>query len=194
MKESNKMILVLISYLLLFLLPFSFAFADDDNHKDNKKWYKKIFDHNDDDDEKHEKKYLTPVNNETFKQECGACHFAYQPGLLPAGSWKKILSNLPSHFGEEVTVEKEQKNIIGAYLQKNAAENSSAKRARKILKSLRGQTPLRITETPYIQEKHHELNSSVFSRQSVGSRSNCSACHPKAEQGNYDDDFVNIPK
>jgi hypothetical protein len=175
MKESKKMILALVSYFLLFLLPCSFAFADDD-------------------DEKHEKKYLTPVNNETFKQECGACHFAYQPGLLPAGSWQKILSNLPSHFGEEVLVEQEQKSIISAYLQANAAENSSAKRARKILKSLRGQTPLRITETPYIQEKHHELNSSVFSRQSIGSRSNCIACHPKAEQGNYDDDFVNIPK
>ena len=143
MKESKKMILALVSYFLLFLLPCSFAFADDD-------------------DEKHEKKYLTPVNNETFKQECGACHFAYQPGLLPAGSWQKILSNLPSHFGEEVLVEQEQKSIISAYLQANAAENSSAKRARKILKSLRGQTPLRITETPYIQEKHHELNSSVF--------------------------------
>jgi hypothetical protein len=194
MKESKKMSLILISYFLLFLFPFSFAFAGDDNHKDDKKWYKKIFDHDgDDDDEKHEKKYLTPVNNEIFKQECGACHFAYQPGLLPAVSWQKILSNLPSHFGEEVTLEQEQKNIISAYLQENAAENSSAKRARKILKSLRGQTPLRITETPYIQEKHHELNSSVFSKQAIGSRSNCIACHPTAEQGNYDDDFVKIP-
>lgn len=189
MKETKRLILVVISFPLLFQVPF--AFADDDRHKNNKEWYKNKSDH---DDDKHEKKYLTPVNNETFKQECGACHFAYQPGLLPARSWQKILSNLPSHFGEEVSLEPEQKSIISEYLNANAAENSSAKRARKILKSLRGQTPLRITETPYIREKHHELNSNIFSRQSVGSRSNCIACHPSADQGNYDDDFVKIPK
>lgn len=160
MNESKKMILILISYFLLFLLPFSIAIADDDDHKGDKKWYKKIFNHDDDDD--HESKYLTPVNNEAFKQECGACHFAYQPGLLPSGSWEKILNNLPSHFGEEVSLDQEQKSIISEYLRANAAENSSAKRARKILKSLRGQTPLRISETPYIQEKHDELDS-VFS-------------------------------
>ena len=179
--------------LLLFLLPFSVAFADDDDHKDDKKWYNKIFDH-DDDDEKYENKYLTPVNNETFKQECGACHFAYQPGLLPSGSWESILNNLPSHFGEEVSLDQESKQIIGEYLRTNAAENSSAKRARKIVSSLNGQTPLRITETPYIQEKHHDLDASIFSRQSIGSFSYCIACHTKAEQGNYDDDFVKIPK
>ncbi|WP_299981208.1 diheme cytochrome c [Desulfobacula sp.] len=193
MKESKKMVLVLIGCFLLFLLPFSVAFADDDNHKDPKKWYEKIFDDDDHDDD-HESKYLTPVNNETFKQECGACHFAYQPGLLPAGSWGKILSNLPAHFGEEVSLDQESKNIINEYLQSTAAENSSAKRARKILKSLGEKTPLRITKTPYIQEKHHELDSNIFSRQSIGSPSNCIACHPTAEQGNYDDDFVKIPK
>jgi hypothetical protein len=185
MKESQKMVLILISSFLLFLLPFSVACADDDDHTDDKKWYKKIFDHDDDHDDDHESKYLAPVNNETFKQECGACHFAYQPGLLPAGSWGKILNNLPSHFGEEVSLDGESKNIISQYLHANSAEHSSAKRARKILKSLSGQTPLRITETPYIREKHHELDSSIFSRQSIGSRSNCIACHPTAEQGNY---------
>jgi len=60
--------------------------------------------------------------------------------------------------------------------------------------TLRGENPLRITETPYIREKHHELDSNIFSRQSIGSFSNCIACHVKAEQGNYDDDFVKIPK
>lgn len=146
------------------------------------------------DDDRHEKKYLTPVNNETFKQKCGACHFAYQAGLLPSASWGLILNNLPSHFGNEVSLDKETKDIISGYLSANAAEKSSAKRARKIVRSLHGQTPLRITETPYIREKHHELDANIFSRQSIGSFSNCIACHTTAEQGNYDDDFVKIPK
>jgi hypothetical protein len=175
---KRNIFIMLITCLLLTSF-FHLAFAD---HED------------DDDHERRENKYLAPVNNDTFKQECGACHFAYQPGLLPSGSWEKILANLPSHFGEEVSLDQESKNIIGEYLRSNAAEHSAAKRARKILKSLRGQTPLRITATPYIQEKHHDLDSSIFSRVSIGSRSNCIACHPTAEQGNYDDDFVKIPK
>jgi len=173
--KHNKFIILTSCFLLILFSHDAFA------------------DHNTD-REKHESKYLTSVNNETFKQECGTCHFAYQPGLLPSGSWEKILAALPSHFGEEVSLEQGQKNIISEYLRVNAAENSSAKRARKILKSLAGQTPLRITETPYIREKHHELNANIFSRQSIGSFSNCVACHTEAEQGNYDDDFVKIPK
>lgn len=172
MKKYNKVSMVLASYFLL-LFPFSVVASEQ---------------------EQHESKYFPPVNNETFEQTCGACHFAYQPGLLPSGSWEKILSNLPSHFGEEITLEEKSKNSINEYLQANAAERSSAKRAKKILKSLGGQTPLRITETPYIREKHRELDASIFSKPSIGSRSNCVACHSTAEQGNYDDDFVKIPK
>ncbi|MDY0223102.1 MAG: diheme cytochrome c [Desulfobacterium sp.] len=197
MKKVIKTKAMLFCCFLLVTIQFStsVSFADDD-HNDNKKWYKKIFDHDDDDDDhkRKESKYLAPVNNDTFRQECDACHFSYQPGLLPSGSWEKILSNLPSHFGEEVLLDQESKNIINEYLGANAAEHSQAKLARKILKSLRRQTPLRITETPYIQEKHHEIDTTVFSRQSIGSRSNCISCHPTAEQGNYDDDFVKIPR
>jgi len=67
-----------------------------------------IFDWDDDDDrkrnrhhsKKYRKRYLTPVNKPIYKEECGACHFAYQPELLPSGSWEKILAGLEDHFGE----------------------------------------------------------------------------------------------
>jgi mono/diheme cytochrome c family protein len=190
MGKTIKLLFFLICSFPLIMLSFSTALADDENDHDDKKWYKKIFD----DDDVHESEYLTPVNNEIFKQECGACHFAYQPGLLPSRSWEGILNALPSHFGEEVSLGQEKLKTIGEYLQTNAAENSSAKRSRKIMRSLNGNTPLRITEIPYIKEKHHELNASIFSRQSIGSFSNCVACHTKARQGNYDDDYVKIPK
>ncbi|MBW2142417.1 MAG: cytochrome C, partial [Deltaproteobacteria bacterium] len=35
---------------------------------------------------------LKPVDNPTFQDECGSCHFAYQPALLPSGSWDRILN------------------------------------------------------------------------------------------------------
>ncbi|NQT55388.1 MAG: hypothetical protein HQ551_04095 [Desulfobacteraceae bacterium] len=74
------------------------------------------------------------------------------------------------------------------------AEHSSAKRAVKIMRSLGNRRPLRITDTFYICEKHHEVPNSVLKRDSIGSLSNCSACHTKAEMGIYDDDYVVIPR
>jgi len=86
------------------------------------------------------------------------------------------------------------KKIIAEYLKANAADHSSAKRAVKIMRSLGNRTPLRITETPYIREKHHEVPINVLNRDSIGSLSNCSACHTKVEMGIYDDDYVVIPQ
>ena len=88
----------------------------------------------------------------------------------------------------------DSKKVIAEYLKANAAEHSSAKRAVKIMRSLGGRTPLRITEIPYIQEKHHEIHPDVFKQESIGSLSNCSACHTTAEKGVYEDDNVRFPR
>ncbi|MDH5218993.1 MAG: diheme cytochrome c, partial [Gammaproteobacteria bacterium] len=40
------------------------------------------------------------VTDSLYKEECSACHMAYQPGLLPARSWEKMMDNLADHFGE----------------------------------------------------------------------------------------------
>jgi hypothetical protein len=142
------------------------------------------------------KRYLNPVNNPTYQEECGACHFAYQPELLPSGSWEKILARLDDHFGEEIDLDPESKMIIAEYLKANGAEYSAAKRAVKIMRSLRGQTPMRITDVPYIQHKHEDddIPADAFQRESVGSMSNCIACHTTAEKGIYEDDHVVIPR
>jgi len=159
---------------------------DDDDHDDHKK---------DRNDSKHyRKRYLAPVDNPTYKEECGACHFVYQPALLPSGSWEKILAGLEDHFGEGLELDPESKKIIAEYLKANAAERSSAKRAVKIMRTLGNRTPLRITQIPYIQEKHHEVSPGVLKRKSIGSLSNCSACHTTSEKGIYEDDYVVIPQ
>ncbi len=137
---------------------------------------------------------LKPVTNQTYSETCGACHFAYQPELLPSDSWTRILSNLNDHFGEEVDIDSESKSTIGKYLVDNAADRSSSKRAVKIVKSLGGQTSSRISEVPYIRRKHHELSTDVVNRETIGSLSNCTACHRSAEQGIYEDDDVVIPQ
>jgi hypothetical protein len=179
-----------------FLLTFgsSYDLPADDKHKKGQRhqegFHKGGVDNGGDDHEA----FLKPVTNETYKENCGACHFAYQPGLLPSGSWAKILSNLKDHFGEAVDIDAQSKDIIAKYVLENSAETSGAKRPVKIMKSLKGQTPSRITEIPYIRHKHEDLSPEVFARKSVGSMSNCSACHKTADQGIYEDDNVVIPK
>jgi hypothetical protein len=185
----------------IFIVTFSVIFggfccvwADDDYHQGRNRYRGGSHKQGDDNDDRGRNIDVKAVTDKTYKGTCGACHFAYQPGLLPSGSWARILSLLEDHFGETVSIDTELKTTISKYLMDNAAEYSRAKRSVKIMKSLRGQTPSRITEIPYIRHKHHDIPSEVLSRKSVGSLSNCSACHRTAEQGVYDDDNVVIPK
>ena len=101
---------------------------------DIKKRYRK-------DSEHHAKEYRTPVNNQTYFDECGACHFAYQPGLLPTGSWEKIVARLDDHFGEQIVIDMALKNVIRKYLIAYSEANSFAKRAIKIKKPGELDTP-----------------------------------------------------
>jgi hypothetical protein len=137
---------------------------------------------------------LKPVNNPAYREHCGACHFSYQPELLPSASWKKILDQLEDHFGESIELDPESQKAVLAYLETNGAEHSTAKRAVKIMKSVGSSTPMRITEIPYIRDKHRKVSALVLKRAAIGSLSNCAACHRRAEEGNYDDDFVVIPE
>jgi hypothetical protein len=137
---------------------------------------------------------LKAVLNPTYKENCGGCHFAYQPELLPSVSWDRILNRPDDHFGESFELDEESTKVIAAYLQTNAAEHSYTKRAVKIMRSLGGQVPARISEIPYIKEKHHEIPEAIIKRKSIGSLSNCTACHTRAQDGIYHDDFVVIPE
>ena len=133
------------------------------------------------------------ASDPTYRNTCAGCHFPYPPELLPAASWKTILSQTENHFGEKVPMDPKSKEAILTYLSQNGADRSSSKKSIKIMKSLNGQTPLRITEIPYIQKKHRGINSEIFGRKSIGSLSNCTACHRTAKQGNFNEDFVTIP-
>ena len=53
---------------------------------------------------------------------------------------------------------------------------------------------MRITEVRYIKKEHHEIKASVYKRESIGSFSNCSACHRTAAKGSFEEDNVKIPR
>ena len=112
-----------------------------------------------------------------FAKECGACHMAFPPEMLPAASWKKIIAGLADHFGEDASLTPKTAADIEAYLTANAAESSSF--GRRFMAGLRpGEAPLRITEMPvWIGIHSDEIPSSVWKDPRVKSKSNCPACH-----------------
>jgi hypothetical protein len=141
-------------------------------------------------------KEVAPVSLPAWTDECSSCHYAYPPGLLPAASWQKLLSPaaLGKHFGENIEMKDEVRRTLLAYATANAADRSLAKRSRKLVASLDGAAPERITETPYICRKHQGLPKQlVQDNPQVKALSQCDACHTEAKTGNLDDDTVLIP-
>jgi hypothetical protein len=138
---------------------------------------------------------VAPVQNELYQRECGSCHFAYQPGLLPARSWQKMMANLEDHFGDNAELGQADQQAILAYLTANAADTSNFKRSTRIAGSLHdSEVPLRISDTVYFKRKHHEIPPRfVVGNKQVGSFSNCNACHKRAERGSYNEHEVSIP-
>ena len=142
-------------------------------------------------------KEVHPVDNAQYKEECGSCHFAYPPGLLPGKSWEKLLNDqaLSDHFGENAQLDKDVLANIHDYAMANAADKSYYKRARKIALATEGvEAPLRITEVRYIKRKHHEIpDKMIKGNKDVKSLSYCDACHTQANKGVFDADTVRIP-
>jgi cytochrome c553 len=141
-------------------------------------------------------KEVKPVDNKTYADECGSCHYAYPPGLLPGKSWAKLLDEkaLNDHFGENASLDKATLKTIYDYAMENAAEKSWYKRSRKITVATEDETPIRITEVRYIKRKHHDIPEKMIKgNKDVKSLSYCNACHTQADKGIFDSDTVSIP-
>ena len=135
------------------------------------------------------------VDNAQYVKECGGCHFAYQPGLLPERSWRKVMTQLKDHFGDNAELPAPTYDQVLAYLLANSAEHGNYRRSEKILHSIAAKdVPDRITDTPYIRHQHNELPVKlVKGNDKVGSLSNCAACHTKADQGSFREGEIRIP-
>ena len=161
---------------LVIVMTGPVAFADDD--KGWKLWRGEQSEHT-----------VPQVNNDLYRQECGGCHFAYQPGLLPKASWVKIMAGLDKHFGDNAELDPTDRTTLSAYLENNAADVVGSRFARWA----RGGAPLRITEMTKFRREHDELPRSALSNPKIKSLSNCNACHTKAETGSYDENQIKIP-
>ncbi len=45
------------------------------------------------------------AENASYEKECGACHYAFNPSLLPAASWAGLMTSLREHFGEDASLD-----------------------------------------------------------------------------------------
>lgn len=123
--------------------------------------------------------------NERFRSECGSCHIAYPPQLLSAPAWRRIMSQLDQHFGTDASVDPAAAAEIAAYL-----ERYSGPQRRNALSP----DSLRITETRWFLHEHSEVPSAVWKLPAVKSAANCAACHTNAEQGDFRERNIRIPR
>jgi hypothetical protein len=124
------------------------------------------------------------ASHPAWQAECGGCHVAYPPQLLPARSWRALMSGLDNHFGTDASLDPQAAADIGAFLERHAGRDPTPAAA----------PVLRITETAWFVREHGEVPARVWQSTKVASRSNCTACHVKADQGSYGEDSLFIPK
>lgn len=130
-----------------------------------------------------------------YREECGSCHMAYSPRLLPAGSWMKIMSGLDNHFGDNAELDAETEKSITGLLLMYSADRADYRRASRYNRSVQyDDAPVRITQMPYFRRAHHEIpDRMVTGNPEVKSFSRCNACHLRAEQGSFNEHDVRIP-
>lgn len=137
---------------------------------------------------------VAPVDNKLYDKECGTCHLAFQPGLLPQRSWAKLMADLGHHFDTDASLAQTDRTTLLEYVTKNSSENSNSRLSQIMSKYINAnETPIRITETMPFMRWHDEISSRVFARASIASPSNCAACHTGAAKGDYSEDYVRIP-
>ncbi|HNG39593.1 MAG TPA: cytochrome C, partial [Accumulibacter sp.] len=56
--------------------------------------------------------YYPPVTDALVKEECGSCHLAFPPSMLPSSSWQRLMAGLKNHFGDDASVDPATANRI----------------------------------------------------------------------------------
>ena len=132
--------------------------------------------------------HVYTVGDPAYQAECASCHIAYPPQLLPARSWRALMSGLDKHFGTDASVDAQSAAAISAFLERNAGR----KRASKYSSS--AEPVLRITETRWFEHEHDEVPARTWKNPKVKSAANCTACHAGADKGNFSEHGIRLPK
>jgi hypothetical protein len=137
-----------------------------------------------------------PATDPVYVKECGACHFAYSPGLLPARSWELHMNRMEKHFGESVVLPEPARESIGRYLAQNAADRSDYAGSQLFMERLDPKaTPYRLMDVPLYREMHRIMLEVIGMKAKVKVRTltNCNACHQYAPEGSFGNRELFVP-
>ena len=135
------------------------------------------------------------ADNAQWRDECGSCHLAFHPSLLPGRSWARLMNEQQQHFGADLALDAPTTAALLSFMSDNSADQRKTEPATKIDLSLKADaTPLRITETPYWVKKHRDIAAADWLSPQVKSKTNCAACHQDAEAGTFEDAAMRLPK
>lgn len=122
------------------------------------------------------------INDPMYRSECGSCHVAYPPQLLGADTWHRLFRHLDRHFGVDASLDAATAGKLSSYVNSLAGQRNS-----------NADDSLRITRTTWFQREHLEVPRVIWSDKRVRSASNCSACHKRADEGDYSEATLRMP-
>lgn len=115
-----------------------------------------------------------------WASECGDCHLAFPPDLLPARSWERMLAS-DDHFGEVLGLDPAAAARLAAWASTRSADAGTTEHAVRVAASVPADAvPDRITTLPWWEGVHAAVP--------LGDepRTRCADCHPDAERGSFD--------
>lgn len=127
--------------------------------------------------------HVVAQNPAFYQKECGSCHTAYQPEFLPSKSWNRLMDGQNSHFGEDLSLSKDQSQNIRKYLLSRSADISDTKTAKRFANN----DTIKISSAQYFIKEHRKITNEKLAAKGLKSFANCTACHKEADAGIYDD-------
>ncbi|OFX11853.1 MAG: hypothetical protein A2516_05105 [Alphaproteobacteria bacterium RIFOXYD12_FULL_60_8] len=136
------------------------------------------------------KTYPRTVTDKTTQKECGACHMAFAPARLTGNGWKKLMSGLEDHFGENASLPAETTKHIEDYMVANSFDAKGGFRAKLTIDTWKKKgvvDPIRLTKVPGWERDHSsDLYKQMVKDFKYDRGSDCMKCHKNAEYGLYE--------
>ncbi len=131
------------------------------------------------------------ITDHIYIEECGACHLAYPPPLLPDQTWDAIMAGLEDHFGENAEVDEETAQHILEYLHMHSLGKGKPSTMSKMMRNIPENPPLRITEFPAFIDAHAEIKEQLGIEEfEEGFLSPCADCHRQASAALFDKELL----
>ena len=126
-----------------------------------------------------------------WQHECGSCHLAFHPSLLPVRSWQAMLAQ-QDHFGEDLALDPAIVAALSSYAGAHSAEHAETPTAWKIAsRTPADSTPLRITDIAYWKRRHADVTEADWQRVN---KVDCGGCHLDADLGTFEPGAIHIGK